>query len=373
MGMLKPPNGKVRYAVVGAGWFGQAAILPAFANATENSELAAIVSGDATKRDELSKKYKVPAVPYEEYDKLLESGAVDAVFVATPNSEHREHTLAAAVRGVHVLCEKPLADTSAAAEEMILECERSRVFLMTAYRLHFEKANQTAVELARSGKIGDPRLFDSVFTMKVEDEGNIRLKPELGGGPLHDIGVYCINAARYLFRGEPTEVVAFAAAGADPKFRGVPEMVTAMLRFPGERLATFAVGFGESKMSVCRLVGTTGDVRLEPAYSHSGERKLFLTIDGETEETTYKDRDQIGPEIVYFSNCLLTGERPEPDGREGLIDLRIIEAIQTSIDRKTPVAVPPVRDVSRPDGRQVIEGSRVKEQKLVNATAPTGN
>src|SRR5438094_122261 len=143
----KPPAGRVRYAVVGAGWFGQEAVLPAFANANENSELATIVSGDAKKRATLSAKYKVPAISYQEYGQLLASGSVDAVYVVTPNSEHKEHVLAAAERGVHVLCEKPLADTAAAAEEIVGACDRGGVLLMTAYRLHFEKANLTAAEL----------------------------------------------------------------------------------------------------------------------------------------------------------------------------------------------------------------------------------
>jgi len=370
--MLKPPAGKMRYAVVGAGWFGQSAVLPAFANATENSELAAIVSGDEGKRDELSARYKVPAVPYEEYDKLLASGTIDAVYVVTPNSEHREHVLAAAGHGVHVLCEKPLADTASAAEEMILACDRNEVFLMTAYRLHFEKANMTAVELATGGKIGEPRLVTAAFTQVVE-EGNNRLKPELGGHPLLDVGIYCVNAARYLFRGEPVEVTAFNAAGPDPKFRGLPEMVAAVLRFPGERLATFVCGFGEAKASVCRGIGTKGDIRLEPAFTHAGKRTLFLTFDGETTDTDYPECDQIGPEIVYFSNCVLTGEPPEPDGREGLIDLRILDAIQTSAAKGVAVPLQPVRDKSRPGMDQQIDHPKVKEPELVHAAPPTGD
>jgi predicted dehydrogenase len=373
MGILKPPGGRVRYAVVGAGWFGQEAVLPAFENAAENSELVAIVSGDAEKRTELSAQYAVPAVPYEEYDRLLASGTVDAVYVVTPNSEHRDHVLAAADHGVHVLCEKPLAHTAAAAEEMILACERNTVFLMTAYRLHFEKANMTAVELVRAGKIGEPRLFNSIFTLTVEDDDNIRLKSDLGGGPLLDLGVYCVNAARYLFRSEPTEVMAFAASGPAPKFRGVPEMVAAVLRFPGERLATFSCGFGEAKVSACQVVGTAGDVRLDPAFSHAGPRILSLTIDGDTTETEYPACDQIGPEIVYFSNCVLRGQRPEPDGLEGLIDLRIIEALQSSITRGAPVPLQPARDVSRPGMDQQIDRPQVEQPELVNATPPTGD
>jgi predicted dehydrogenase len=370
---LKPPNQKVRYAVIGAGWFGQQAVLPAFDNAKENSELAAIVSGDAKKREELSAKYNVPAVPYEDYDKLVASGKVDAVFIVTPNTEHQEHAVIAANRGVHVLCEKPLAESAAAAEQIIKTCEQNNVLLMTAYRLHFEKANLTAVELIQSGKIGEARLFNSVFTMMVKDSDNIRLDSSLGGGPLLDIGVYCVNASRYLYRDEPTEVTAFATSGSDPRFRNVPEMVAAILRFPKDRLATFTVGFGAAKVSACQVVGTKGDIRLDPAFSHTGPRKLFVTLDGDTTETEYSEVDQIAPELIYFSNCILKGERPKPDGREGLIDLRIIEAINASITRGTPVPLQPFHEPSRPGMEQQIERPKKNTPELVNSTPPSGN
>lgn len=362
---------KVRYAVVGAGWFGQAAILPAFKNAKSNSELAAIVSGDEAKRAELGKEYGVPTYPYEKLEELLGGGQVDAVYVATPNSEHREPTLLAARHGVHVLCEKPLADSATAAEEMTAECDRRGVLLMTAYRLHFEKAHTTAVETIRSGEIGDPRVFASVFTQVVE-EGNTRLDADVGGHPLLDIGIYCINAARYLFRDEPVEVTGFALSGPDPRFRDVPESLGAVMRFPLGRVATFTCSFGAVKLSNLQVVGTKGDVRMDPAYSHSGPRRMWVTVEGKTIEKKYKEADQIGPEIQYFSDCVLTSRRPEPDGREGVIDLRIMEAILVAVQKGRAVPVPPAPDKPRPDAGQQIEKPAVSEPDLVNAAPPSG-
>src|SRR6185437_10845602 len=107
----------------------------------------------------------------------------------------------------------------------------------------------------QSGKLGDVRLFNSTFTQEVKP-GDIRLRKETGGGTLYDIGVYCINAARYLFRAEPTEVVAFAANNGEERFREVEEMVSAVLRFPGDRLAGFTVNFATAQVSSYRLVGT---------------------------------------------------------------------------------------------------------------------
>jgi len=181
-------------------------------------------SGDPEKARELSAQYNVPAFPYEEYDDLLRSGKVDAVYVAVPNALHREYTERAAKVGVHVLCEKPMADTAKDCKAMIKACHKNDVKLMVAYRLHFEEGNLRAIEALESGKIGEPRVFDSVFTQQVEG-GNTRLDEDLGGSPLLDIGIYCINAARYLFRAEPTEVMAFAASRDQERFREVPVYV----------------------------------------------------------------------------------------------------------------------------------------------------
>ncbi|HEX2612672.1 MAG TPA: Gfo/Idh/MocA family oxidoreductase, partial [Fibrobacteria bacterium] len=198
-------KGPVRFAVVGLGYFAQVAILPAFRHAP-NAKLVALVSDDAVKRRELSRKYRVEKTfGYEEYDACLKE--VDAVYLALPNDLHREYAIRAARRGVHVLCEKPLAVTEAACRAMIAAAKRGKVFLMTAYRLHLNAANLRAVGHIRRGAIGEPRIFNSVFTMQVGRD-NIRTERARGGGTLYDIGVYCINAARNLFRAEPTEVSA---------------------------------------------------------------------------------------------------------------------------------------------------------------------
>src|SRR5687768_15384838 len=220
----KPKQKKVRYAVVGLGHIAQVAVLPAFAHA-ENSELAALVSDDPEKLEKLGRKYRVETrFSYDQYDECLRSGVVDAVYIALPNHLHRDYTERAARAGVHVLCEKPLAVTEEDCLAMVRAAEENGVKLMVAYRLHFEEANLKAIDLVQQGRLGEPRLFDSVFTMTVK-EGDIRLNPrELGGGTLYDIGVYCINAVRNLFGAEPMEVVAFSANNGERRFQQCEEM-----------------------------------------------------------------------------------------------------------------------------------------------------
>ena len=145
------------------GWIAQEDVLPAFAHA-ENSELVAFVSSDPTKIEALSKQYGVQHnYSYEQYDDCLNSGAIDAVYIALPNHLHCEYTVKAARAGIHVLCEKPMAVTEAECEEMIRAAGENNVKLMIAYRLHFDKANLEAVKIVQSGQIGDIRMFNSMF------------------------------------------------------------------------------------------------------------------------------------------------------------------------------------------------------------------
>ena len=372
--LVKTPSSaakqKLRYAVVGLGYIAQSAVLPAFSNA-KNSELVALVSDDATKLKTLSKKYKVPLTfSYEEYDECLSSGDVDAVYIALPNSMHRDYSIRACQQGIHVLCEKPMAVTEAECEEMINAALDNNVKLMVAYRLHFEEANLKAIELAQSGKLGDVRALNSVFTMQVK-EGDIRVQKELGGGTLYDIGIYCINAARNIFQAEPFEVVAFSANNGEKRFEEVDEMTSAILRFPDERLASFTASFGASDISSYQLIGTDGNLRVDPAYEYADDLKHQLTLKGKTRERVFRKRDQFAPELIYFSDCVRNGKDPEPSGSEGLADVRIIRALYKSAASGEPIRIGDFEKEERPTMEQEIHKMPVDKPQLVRAAAPS--
>jgi glucose-fructose oxidoreductase len=360
------PKRLIRYAVVGLGHIAQVAVLPAFGNARRNSKLAALVSGDSLKRKSLSKKYEVEnAWSYEQYDECLET--VDAVYIALPNSLHCEYAVRAARAGVHVLVEKPMALTEEECERMTHAARDAGVKLMVAYRLHFERANLEAGEVARSGRIGEPRLFNSTFCTPVVP-GNIRVKREAGGGVLYDIGIYCINAARALFRDEPVEVRATAAGTLGE----VEESVSAILRFPNDRMASFTASFGAAKVSEYRLSGTKGDLAVEPAYDYARPLKHRLTLDGEMRERRFAKRDQFAPELLYFSDCVLQNGTPEPGGDEGLADVRVIRALYRSAATGQPVALEPFAKRARPSLEQEIRRPPVEKPEVIHAAAPSG-
>src|SRR3954465_15381041 len=173
----------LRFAVIGLGHIAQAAVLPAFRHARPHVELSALVSGTKAKLKTLGKRYRVPHLSsYADADKLFDSGVVDAVYVATPNTEHTEWVIRAAEAGLHVLCEKPLATSVKHCERMIDACERNDVLLMTAYRLPFERCNLEARDLVPKGPLGGAAFFDCKFWIQVKAT-NIRPDRDPAGGP----------------------------------------------------------------------------------------------------------------------------------------------------------------------------------------------
>lgn len=343
---------KIRYAVVGLGYISQIAMLPAFKGAARNSALAALVSGTPRKLKALGRKYGIDSLwSYDGYRELLASGTIDAVYIGLPNTLHKPYATAAAKAGIHVLCDKPLATTVADCAAMIAAAEQGKVGLMTAYRLHFEAGMLAAQAVADKGEIGELRYFSSEFSMQVKP-GNIRLDRKLGGGPVFDLGIYCINAARHLFGAEPVEVFAQAVAAKDRRFATVEEMANVSLRFPGDRLANFICSFGAADAANLQLWGTRGNLRFDAVYDMFPEKELTIERvrrgKPARETRTFAKHDPFAPLLLHFSESILTGRRLYSDGAEGMADIRVIDAIYRSIARGRPVALPPPKDQRGP-------------------------
>jgi predicted dehydrogenase len=362
---------KVRYAVIGLGNIAQVAVLPAFQHAKKNSVLSAIVSSSARKRTELAKRFDVEhAVPYEEFDRLVSEKLIDAVYIALPNHLHAEWTVRAAESGLHVLCEKPMALDENECQTMLDAARRHDVALMIAYRLHFEEANLKAIELIRKGAIGEPRFFSSVFTHQVR-AGNIRTDAKKGGGALFDMGVYCVNAARYLLSDEPSEAFAFMVGGHDERSRDVDETTAAVLRFPDGKVAQFTASQGTTSISSYRVSGTEGDILVEPAYEYTEPLRITLTRGEETTHFKAGKGDQFAPELIYFSRCIQEGRTPEPSGEEGLADVRVLRALVQSASEGRPIRFAPSVKAQRPDPEQRMHKRPVGKQKTVDAPSPS--
>ena len=363
---------KIRYAIVGLGDIAQAAMMPGIAH-TGNSEITALVSDDPEKLAALSDKYGVEhRYSYDAFPQLLASGAIDAVYLATPNWRHAEFAVPALEAGIHVLSEKPLEVSAAKCRKIIAASEKSGAKLMTAYRLHFEPATLDAIRRIRAGELGDLIAFTSCFTQMV-DPANHRATSGIEAGPLFDMAPYPINAIRYLFGAEPEEVA--AAIGVRHPEAGLGDLddtVAVTLRLPGNRLAQFTVGYYANSVDSFIIAGTEGSIHMSPGYGFGKSLEQNRQMGEKKTHESFKATDQFGGEMRYFSDCILHDRAVEPDGEEGLADLLVIEAIVAALKSGGPVKVEPLKRQRRidPDAQeQTLRG--ISPPEPINASSPT--
>ncbi|MCK8785653.1 Gfo/Idh/MocA family oxidoreductase [Roseomonas sp. NAR14] len=360
---------RIRYGVVGGGWISQGYFMPGVAR-TGNSELTALVTGDPEKGRVLGGTYGLAQVcGYDGYAALLRSGAMDALYIALPNGMHRDFAVPALEAGLHVLLEKPMAVSEAECEEIEAAARRGGAKLMVAYRLHCEPATLQAIRLVREGAIGTPLVFGSVFTQHV-DPRNHRARQGFWAGPVADMGPYPVNAVRNLFGAEPIEVTAFGARRAGFDF---DDTVTAILRFPGGELAQLTVSYaaeGMNGVGTYRVAGTTGDLVVVPGYSLEEGLTHRLTVNGRTSENAFPATDQFAGETRYFSDCILNGYDPEPDGEEGRCDVRVLAAIERALATGRPQTLQPLERRRRPEPAQAVVIPHEPPPGLVHAAAP---
>ena len=204
-----PPAKTFGYAVVGLGGLSLSDILPAFAH-TKSSRLTGLVSGSVDKARALAAQYGVPdkgLYSYDTYDRIADNPDIDAVYIVLPNFMHAEYTIRAHKAGKHVLVEKPMANTVKDCDEMIAAATAANKYLAVAYRLRFEPYTQAMIKMVRDKELGKPKviLCEAGFNTRNPDQWRLK-KKEGGGGSMMDIGIYAVNAARYLSGEEPTEV-----------------------------------------------------------------------------------------------------------------------------------------------------------------------
>jgi len=326
----------IRYAVVGAGWISQTAFMPAVP-LTKNSQITALISGSPKRAQELACQHHIPHVAsYEDFEEMLGSDLFDAVYIAVPNPLHASLAIQAATAGKHVLVEKPIATSLLDAEAMILSAKNSGVFLMTSYRLHHDIGTVTALESICDGRIGEPVFMSATFSFQ-SDLGNHRLNIEHWGGPLQDIGIYCVNAARHIFGAEPDLVTAMSTRRADdPRFSDVDDSIAVTLRFPGNKLAQFYCSFGAYPVDSYQVVGTEGVLVMNPGFRFEHPMVMSVKNLDQSDTRHFPHYDHFAGQISYFSDCIEAGIEPQPSGEEGLADLEILFAIERAAATGSP-------------------------------------
>ncbi len=331
------PDRKLGYAIVGLGYYGLQTIMPQFVNC-EHSRVTALVSGDRTKALATATKYGVPErsiYTYADFDRIRDNPDVDIVYVCLPNSMHAEYTIRAAKAGKHVMCEKPMAISVAECEAMIRACKTAGKKLMIGYRCHFEPFNLEAMRLAKSGAAGKIRYVRSEHGFVQGDPNKWRLKRALsGGGSLMDMGIYSLQAARYMTGEEPIAVTARESTDRrDPRFREVEDMIEWTLEFPSGAIAGCQSMYSANQNHVL-LMGDKGRIELEPATRYDGN-KMWTGRDGRETAITSPPpgpgKTQFAGQLDHLAECILDGREPIVSGEEGLRDMRIVEAIYRSV------------------------------------------
>ena len=324
---------KLGYAIVGLGNYATNQIMPRIKDC-EFAELKALVSGTPAKLERYGAEYGIPKTHwynYQNYDSIRDNPDIDLVYVVLPNSMHAEYSIRASKAGKHVLCEKPMAISPAECEAMIAAAKKAGKKLMIGYRCHFEQYNLHAIQLVKSGLVGVPKVITAESGFYAQP-GQWRLDhPYSGGGSLMDIGIYSLNAARYLAGEEPIEVRAIESTDrSDPRFRNVEDQIDFQLRFPAGIIANCVSSYSTGHNDY-RVTGTKGWVGMEPATPYEGHQ-MWKRVAGKTEPIVLPApaKTQFVGQLDHLAECAMSGREPIVSGEEGLRDMRLIEAIYKS-------------------------------------------
>ncbi len=342
-----PPAERIGYAIIGLGRISVEEMLPALGEA-KGSRAVALVSGSPEKARVVARRYGIPQEAvhsYEEMERLRDNPAVQAVYIGLPNAQHREYTERAAAIGKHVLCEKPMATTPEDAAAMVAACERARVKLMIAYRCQYEPNNREAIRMVRSGELGKLRFIEATNVQSSGTAPQWRFSKALaGGGALPDIGLYCLNATRYITGEEPVDVFArqYSPPG-DARWREIEESMAFTLRFPSGVMANCLCGYDAFNDKTMRLHFERGTIEMPNAFAYTGQQFYVARREGDVAGRLQKridEKNQFALEIDHFSDCIRADRRPHTPGEEGAQDQALMAAIYRSAAEGRPVELP---------------------------------
>ena len=326
---------KLGFALVGLGGLATNQIAPGLLK-SKHCKLAGIVTGTPTKEKVWAEKYGIPEKSiynYENFDSIKDNPDIDVVYIVLPNSMHKEFTIRGAQAGKHVLCEKPMANSAVDCEAMIAACKKANRKLAIGYRCHFEPHHQEIMRLAREKTFGEMKMIEAGFGFRLGNPNQWRLKADLaGGGALMDVGIYALQACRYLTGEEPSLISAIETKTDFEKFKEVDETIVWTMTFPSGVIANCSTTYNFNGVKHCKASCSDGWFELDPAYGYDGI--TGMTSKGELK---LESGDQFAAEMDDFAKCITENKESRVSGEEGLKDLIAVEAIYKSIRTGTPV------------------------------------
>jgi predicted dehydrogenase len=324
---------KLGWAIMGIGRLTTGQIMPAFL-AAQKSKPVAFITGHPVKAKVYQAQHQIAdssVYSYENTSAIKDNPAIDVVYNVLPNGLHMEYTIKAFEAGKHVLCEKPMANTSAECQKMIDAGKAAGKKLMIAYRCQYEPHTLKAIELCRSGDLGKLKLITSEHGFNIRPN-QWRLDKKLaGGGPMMDIGIYALNACRYLTGEEPIEVTAQITLNpSDPRFKEVEESLAWTMTFPSGALGICSTSYSGGG-NHARVLFDRGILDMEPATSYTGIKiRKRGPGDGDYVPVEIADINEFATEMDYFSDCVMNDKPVKTAGEEGRRDIKIIEACYES-------------------------------------------
>jgi predicted dehydrogenase len=336
-----PPARTFGYAVVGIGSLAEGSILPAFAN-TQRSRVMGLVSGDMAKARETAAQYGVPErglYTYDTFDRITDNPDIHAVYIVLPNNLHAEYTIRAHKAGKHVLVEKPMANSVADCEAMIAAAKAAGRQLAVGYRLRYEPFTQAMIRMGREKEFGETRAIVAEAGFNIGNPAQWRLqKAAAGGGSMMDIGIYAVNAARYLSGEEPVEVNATEYSDRnDPRFKEVEDTIHFHMKFPSGVIASCISSYGVS-LNRCRVHAQRGSFEMEPFWSRDGLR-LRVMRGNIVEQRYLPQRDHFALMMDHLAEAATKNVAPLTDGVDGRNDMKVIEAVYESVRQGRPVKI----------------------------------